>query len=164
MHLHFKLLRPFSRKLQFFKRKLLNFVCSNSTWKDHTLTATFRQPFDVLALRQLSFRGVSVNNGSFQAVFTLARIFRAPLRTTGICTLVVPKLGTSAFLLRLFELAGAGGRTRTDMRSEPRQILSLVRIPISPLRREGMDMIRPFRMQRNFTSRQTDPRRHRSSL
>src|SRR5687767_14491656 len=32
---------------------------------------------------------------------------------------------------------GAGGRTRTDMRSEPRQILSLVRIPISPLRREG---------------------------
>ena len=33
--------------------------------------------------------------------------------------------------------AGAGGRTRTDMRSEPRQILSLVRIPISPLRREG---------------------------
>jgi integrase len=29
---------------------------------------------------------------------------------------------------------GAEGRTRTDMRSEPRQILSLVRIPISPLR------------------------------
>ena len=32
---------------------------------------------------------------------------------------------------------GAGGRTRTDMRSEPRQILSLVRIPISPLRLVG---------------------------
>ena len=32
---------------------------------------------------------------------------------------------------------GAGGRTRTDMRSEPRQILSLVRIPISPLRLLG---------------------------
>ena len=32
---------------------------------------------------------------------------------------------------------GAGGRTRTDMSSEARQILSLVRIPISPLRREG---------------------------
>src|SRR5687768_11997337 len=29
---------------------------------------------------------------------------------------------------------GAGGETRTLMRSEPRQILSLVRIPISPLR------------------------------
>ena len=46
---------------------------------------------------------------------------------------------------------GAGGRTRTDMRSEPRQILSLVRIPISPLRRRRMHMIRPFRMERNFT-------------
>ena len=32
---------------------------------------------------------------------------------------------------------GAGGETRTLMRSEPRQILSLVRIPISPLRLEG---------------------------
>src|SRR5438552_10948688 len=30
--------------------------------------------------------------------------------------------------------SGAGGETRTLMRSEPRQILSLVRIPISPLR------------------------------
>src|SRR5216683_2259126 len=36
---------------------------------------------------------------------------------------------------RFFELRfGAGGETRTLMRSEPRQILSLVRIPISPLR------------------------------
>ena len=34
--------------------------------------------------------------------------------------------------------SGAGGRTRTDMSSEARQILSLVRIPISPLRREGL--------------------------
>ncbi len=32
------------------KRKLLNFMCSNSTWKDRTLTATFRQPFDTLAV------------------------------------------------------------------------------------------------------------------
>ena len=78
-----------------------------------------------------------MNDGSFQAVFSLARILRAPLRTTRVCTLVVPKLGNSVFLLRVFEIAGAGGRTRTDMRSEPRQILSLVRIPISPLRREG---------------------------
>ena len=33
------------------KRKLLNFVCSNSMWKDHTLTATFRQPLIDLQLR-----------------------------------------------------------------------------------------------------------------
>jgi transposase len=38
------------------KRKLLNFVCSNSTWKDQTLTATFRQPFDVLAITNTSWQ------------------------------------------------------------------------------------------------------------
>ena len=46
----------------------------------------------------------------------------------------------SSVILFLMEYAcgnisGAGGRTRTDMSSEARQILSLVRIPISPLRR-----------------------------
>jgi hypothetical protein len=33
------------------KRKLLNFVCSNSILKDHTLTATVRQPLIYLQLR-----------------------------------------------------------------------------------------------------------------
>src|ERR1043166_9500733 len=45
--------------------------------------------------------------------------------------------GRSAFCLchtGIFSKLGAGGETRTLMRSEPRQILSLVRIPISPLR------------------------------
>jgi hypothetical protein len=28
---------------------MLDSGCSNSTWKDQTLTATFRQPFDLLA-------------------------------------------------------------------------------------------------------------------
>jgi site-specific DNA recombinase len=36
----------FKKQNQSEKRKLLDFVCSNSTWKDRTLTATFRQPFD----------------------------------------------------------------------------------------------------------------------
>jgi site-specific DNA recombinase len=31
------------------KRRRLNFVVSNSTWKDGSLTATFRQPFDLLS-------------------------------------------------------------------------------------------------------------------
>ncbi len=39
--------------------------------------------------------------------------------------------------IEAFEIVGAGGRTRTDMSSEARQILSLVRIPISPLRLKG---------------------------
>ena len=32
------------------KRRLLNFVLSNSTWKDGELTVTYRQPFDMLAV------------------------------------------------------------------------------------------------------------------
>src|SRR5204863_9676904 len=32
------------------KRRLLTFVCSNSVWKDRSLTATFRQPFDSIAV------------------------------------------------------------------------------------------------------------------
>jgi hypothetical protein len=32
------------------KRQLLNFVLSNSTWKEGELTAEFRQPFDIIAL------------------------------------------------------------------------------------------------------------------
>ena len=31
------------------KRRLLNFVLSNCTWKDGTLSASFRQPFDLIA-------------------------------------------------------------------------------------------------------------------
>jgi hypothetical protein len=31
------------------RRRLLNYVFSNSTWKDGRLTPTFRQPFDMLA-------------------------------------------------------------------------------------------------------------------
>ena len=32
------------------KRRLLNFLLSNSTWRDGTLSATFRQPFDMLVV------------------------------------------------------------------------------------------------------------------
>jgi site-specific DNA recombinase len=31
------------------KRRLLDFLVSNCTWRDGELTATFRQPFDMLA-------------------------------------------------------------------------------------------------------------------
>ena len=32
------------------KRRLVNFLLSNSTWRDGTLSATFRQPFDMLVV------------------------------------------------------------------------------------------------------------------
>jgi site-specific DNA recombinase len=38
------------------KRRLLDFVWSNSTWKDQTLNATFRQPFDILAVTNTAWQ------------------------------------------------------------------------------------------------------------
>lgn len=46
----------FKKQNQSEKRKLLDFVCSNSTWKDRTLTATFRQPFDILAVTNTAWQ------------------------------------------------------------------------------------------------------------
>jgi hypothetical protein len=53
-----------------------------------------------------------VSNGSFQAAFTSLRIEGIQVGTTGVCTLVVPKLGNSAFLLRIFKILGAEGETQ----------------------------------------------------
>ena len=36
------------------KRKLLDFVCSNSPWKDGKLIPTYRKPFDMLAVTNIS--------------------------------------------------------------------------------------------------------------
>ena len=41
--------RLFAKQEPREKRRLLNFLLSNCTWKDGELTATFRQPFDLLA-------------------------------------------------------------------------------------------------------------------
>jgi site-specific DNA recombinase len=41
--------RLFEKKEPHEKRRLVNFVLSNSTWKGGSLIATFRQPFDLLA-------------------------------------------------------------------------------------------------------------------
>jgi hypothetical protein len=52
------------------KRKLLNFVLSNCTWKGGELVAKYRQPFDVLAVavasQQQRFGGGSAKNGQFE--------------------------------------------------------------------------------------------------
>ena len=41
--------RLFAKQEPNEKRRLLNFVLSNSTWKRGELSITFRQPFDLLA-------------------------------------------------------------------------------------------------------------------
>jgi site-specific DNA recombinase len=38
------------------KRKLLDFVCSNSTWKDGRLIPQYRKPFDLLAVTNRSYQ------------------------------------------------------------------------------------------------------------
>ncbi|MDQ3817531.1 MAG: hypothetical protein M3362_07560, partial [Acidobacteriota bacterium] len=38
------------------KRRLLNFVLSNSTWKDRSLTPEYRQPFDILAITNRTYK------------------------------------------------------------------------------------------------------------
>ena len=40
----------FARQVPREKRRLLNFLLSNSTWQNGKLATTFKQPFDLLAL------------------------------------------------------------------------------------------------------------------
>jgi len=46
------------------KRKLLDFVLSNCTWKAGELTAYYRQPFDILAAAVASERAVTAQAGA----------------------------------------------------------------------------------------------------
>ncbi len=38
------------------KRRIINFMCSNSTWKDGRLYPTYRQPFDMLVEKNLAYQ------------------------------------------------------------------------------------------------------------
>ncbi len=51
------------------KRRLLNFVVSNCTWKDGQLHAQYRQPFDVLAVAAAADRGLGGQDGSQNGSF-----------------------------------------------------------------------------------------------
>ena len=50
------------------KRRLLNFVLSNSTWKDGRLTAEYRQPFDLLAKNVIAFETKKQTEGSHLSI------------------------------------------------------------------------------------------------
>ena len=53
--------RLFAKQGPLEKRRLLNFVLSNSTWKNGELSVTFRQPFDLLA--EAAAAAADGNNG-----------------------------------------------------------------------------------------------------
>jgi len=57
--------RLFAKQAPHAKRQLLNFVYSNSVWKDDTLSVTFRQPFELLsesAISTLQKKNAGVGN------------------------------------------------------------------------------------------------------
>ncbi len=44
------------------KRRLLDYVVSNSTWKNGKLTPQYRQPFDIIAVTNQSYQKKKVAN------------------------------------------------------------------------------------------------------
>ena len=58
----------FERQPPAEKRRLLNFLLSNCSWKDGTLRAEFRQPFDMLAVAAQAAGGGNASGGAAEAV------------------------------------------------------------------------------------------------
>jgi DNA invertase Pin-like site-specific DNA recombinase len=50
------------------KRRLLDFVVSNCTWRDGTLTAVYRQPFDMLAVSAASWKNEKAAVGTSASI------------------------------------------------------------------------------------------------
>ena len=50
------------------KRRIINFVCSNSTWKDGQIQPNYRQPFDMLAEKNMSWKEKALSCGE-NAIF-----------------------------------------------------------------------------------------------
>src|SRR6185295_364841 len=73
------------------KRKLINFVCSNSVWKDHTLAATLLQSFDLLAITNTSWqreRPPELFPAAFKVVAPQVGLEPTTLRLTAECSAI----------------------------------------------------------------------------
>ena len=57
--------RLFAKQEPREKRRLLNFLLSNCTWNDGVLTASFRQPFDMLAETITAVRSETASKSGF---------------------------------------------------------------------------------------------------
>jgi site-specific DNA recombinase len=54
------------------KRKLLNFVCSNSIWREGRLRVNFRQPFDVIAVTNATWineKAAGADSGGLRSIW-----------------------------------------------------------------------------------------------
>ena len=83
------------------KRRLLNFLCSNSTWKGGKLTVEYRQPFDVLAVAARSGNG---GRGGFSAECPYWQAHRVSFRT--LCLAPTPELRVVFEQLAMLPMAG----------------------------------------------------------
>jgi site-specific DNA recombinase len=61
--------RLFAKQEPREKRRLLNFLLSNSTWEDGEVVVTFRQPFDMLAETIVETRNENVAEGAPSRIF-----------------------------------------------------------------------------------------------
>ena len=72
------------------KKRILNFVFSNSSWKDGRLIPTYRKPFDLLALTKAGVQkdraGPPKKHGPFEIWLSFVNEFR-PL-----CTVPLPEM------------------------------------------------------------------------
>ena len=69
LHLAQRAHELFERQEAAEKRRLLNFLLSNCTWKGGVLTAEYRQPFDMLALAREAGSGDEVMSGAKNGQF-----------------------------------------------------------------------------------------------
>ena len=53
------------------KRRLLNFVCSNSIWKDGKLIPSYRKPFDLLAVTNVAYQKEKAASSSENDLFNI---------------------------------------------------------------------------------------------
>jgi hypothetical protein len=63
------------------KRCLLNFVFSNSSWKDGRLTPVYRKPFDLLAVTNLAYQREKALSPSKDGLFDIWLPFLDSFRT-----------------------------------------------------------------------------------
>jgi hypothetical protein len=76
------------------KRKLLNFVCLNSTWKEGRPAVNFRQPFDMIAVTNeawINEKAAGADSGDLRSIWlptldTVRTFCLSPtVETLGIC-------------------------------------------------------------------------------
>jgi len=73
--------RPYSAQIPEEKRKLLNLLCSNSTWACGELTANYNKPFDIFAVTNEEYQRKKATSPEKSDLFEIWRPLVDALRT-----------------------------------------------------------------------------------